>query len=86
MGSCELALNNGKLFFNNSFIDAHIAVLDGRIAEIKKVEIQDAEQKIDCRGKLILPGIIDAHVHFRIPRSEERRVGKECRSRWSPYH
>src|SRR5256884_4838391 len=23
------------------------------------------------------------HVHVR---SEERRVGKECRSRWSPYH
>ena len=23
---------------------------------------------------------------FDIPRSEERRVGKECRSRWSPYH
>ena len=27
---------------------------------------------------------------FRVPgaddRSEERRVGKECRSRWSPYH
>ena len=27
---------------------------------------------------------------YRIPqkefRSEERRVGKECRSRWSPYH
>ena len=23
---------------------------------------------------------------FRINRSEERRVGKECRSRWSPYH
>src|SRR3712207_7730369 len=22
----------------------------------------------------------------RRPRSEERRVGKECRSRWSPYH
>ena len=22
----------------------------------------------------------------QIPRSEERRVGKECRSRWSPYH
>ena len=22
----------------------------------------------------------------REPRSEERRVGKECRSRWSPYH
>ena len=23
---------------------------------------------------------------YRITRSEERRVGKECRSRWSPYH
>src|SRR2546430_4314168 len=23
---------------------------------------------------------------FQIYRSEERRVGKECRSRWSPYH
>ena len=23
---------------------------------------------------------------FSIYRSEERRVGKECRSRWSPYH
>src|ERR1041384_3505372 len=23
---------------------------------------------------------------FAIERSEERRVGKECRSRWSPYH
>ena len=23
---------------------------------------------------------------FQFNRSEERRVGKECRSRWSPYH
>src|SRR3712207_2759648 len=23
---------------------------------------------------------------YTVPRSEERRVGKECRSRWSPYH
>ena len=23
---------------------------------------------------------------FVLERSEERRVGKECRSRWSPYH
>ena len=27
-----------------------------------------------------------AGVHFTTTRSEERRVGKECRSRWSPYH
>ena len=25
-------------------------------------------------------------AHERLTRSEERRVGKECRSRWSPYH
>src|SRR5258707_1526921 len=25
-------------------------------------------------------------LHLQAERSEERRVGKECRSRWSPYH
>ena len=25
-------------------------------------------------------------ISHGMPRSEERRVGKECRSRWSPYH
>ena len=25
-------------------------------------------------------------VGLQMRRSEERRVGKECRSRWSPYH
>ena len=29
----------------------------------------------------------DFYLHFKeLTRSEERRVGKECRSRWSPYH
>src|SRR5476649_3051313 len=32
----------------------------------------------DPRG----PGVADRNVF----RTEERRVGKECRSRWSPYH
>ena len=26
------------------------------------------------------------HMKLNRKRSEERRVGKECRSRWSPYH
>ena len=32
--------------------------------------------------------LTDNAIPFRliIDRSEERRVGKECRSRWSPYH
>ena len=39
-----------------------------------------------------LQKLVDSHVDsykedFDIDkRSEERRVGKECRSRWSPYH
>ena len=32
---------------------------------------------------ILLIGVV---AFFMILRSEERRVGKECRSRWSPYH
>src|SRR3989475_1838732 len=35
-------------------------------------------------GSLRAP--LSAEQRRRRPRSEERRVGKECRSRWSPYH
>ena len=48
------------------------------------------------RGDLPLSKVISIVVHFQSfhdhwgiikhDRSEERRVGKECRSRWSPYH
>ena len=35
----------------------------------------------------VQPGGLEAHLHECVSfRSEERRVGKECRSRWSPYH
>ena len=30
--------------------------------------------------------VTDIDGNFSLNRSEERRVGKECRSRWSPYH
>src|SRR5712692_6949279 len=30
--------------------------------------------------------LVDRLDHLSYTRSEERRVGKECRSRWSPYH
>ena len=30
--------------------------------------------------------ILDFNLYLCEKRSEERRVGKECRSRWSPYH
>ena len=30
--------------------------------------------------------LLTARAKAKLRRSEERRVGKECRSRWSPYH
>src|SRR2546430_16793302 len=34
-----------------------------------------------------IPAALDSGIEeIDRPRSEERRVGKECRSRWSPYH
>ena len=37
---------------------------------------------------IILENVYDKNFEFTKikDRSEERRVGKECRSRWSPYH
>ena len=35
---------------------------------------------------LLAAALILLHPTRQAERSEERRVGKECRSRWSPYH
>jgi len=38
-------------------------------------------------NELLNTGVVDEEfTHIDYDRSEERRVGKECRSRWSPYH
>ena len=44
-----------------------------------------AQWKIQKAGQGVV-GMITNHSYLDNPRSEERRVGKECRSRWSPYH
>ena len=36
--------------------------------------------------KLEEPALAGTGIEHEYLRSEERRVGKECRSRWSPYH
>src|SRR5256885_10788144 len=46
---------------------------------VKPAEIVSYQERIDTDIGVIL----DFPTGFR---SEERRVGKECRSRWSPYH
>ena len=35
---------------------------------------------------LVVTQVLEMKLLGSIFRSEERRVGKECRSRWSPYH
>ena len=45
---------------------------------------------VEIGGKPILWHIMKMYsshgINDFVVRSEERRVGKECRSRWSPYH
>ena len=60
-----------------SSVDLCTAYLD-RIKKFEK-DVQ-AWQFID--KKLLIEKAEEADTY----RSEERRVGKECRSRWSPYH
>ena len=47
----------------------------------------DLDEKVVECAKEYLPSFHDGSFSDeRATRSEERRVGKECRSRWSPYH
>ena len=45
---------------------------------------RDKKRFLSSQGKRLID-LRDAFEHMD-ERSEERRVGKECRSRWSPYH
>ena len=53
-------------------------------------KIKKKYSKTDCLilgiGFLILGLFVLSIAIPIVYRSEERRVGKECRSRWSPYH
>ena len=52
--------------------------LDGKNILDILISAKDSEHMNELRDKLVAIG-------YQL-RSEERRVGKECRSRWSPYH
>ncbi|GHV95688.1 dihydroorotase [Spirochaetia bacterium] len=61
-------LKNGMLVGAKESFAADIAVADGKIACIGAADSSlTAELVYDARGKFILPGVIDAHVHFREP-------------------
>ena len=45
-----------------------------------------ARQGLWHKGGSIVMIFVSVLTDILLGRSEERRVGKECRSRWSPYH
>ena len=63
------------LFLMGASTGAAYAVANPGVADVKITQQNGA-----CTGV-----VVDATGETVI-RSEERRVGKECRSRWSPYH
>src|ERR1041384_3283143 len=93
------ALVTGKL--ENPLREANsIFIKNGVVEAIGNGLSEAADQIVDAHGITAIPGLIDSHSHPSIGeytpaqnsltwitnyRSEERRVGKECRSRWAPY-
>jgi dihydroorotase len=65
-----LVLKNGRAFIDEKLEKLDIAVENGKIKSIG--DNLSADETIDCTGKIIIPGIIDAHVHFRTPGFEHK--------------
>ena len=68
-----------------------LAILKGRLEQIADemdaTLFRSAFNPIIAEAHDASHGIYDAITgETLVQRSEERRVGKECRSRWSPYH
>jgi len=78
MGS-ELLIKNGHVTDPANGIDkkCDVLIVDGKIAEVGKIgpQVEKSVQKvIDAAGKLVVPGLIDIHVHFREPGDEEEET------------
>ena len=70
-------------------LSARVApVFDSRFTRTDGVEAGKVELKLKDRRHLAATceNIVNEGGQRMTFRSEERRVGKECRSRWSPYH
>ena len=77
LGGREMA----TVVYSNEEDDMCSLVIDG------EEYVEDEERAIIPKAVLKQIRVEDIPDNFQIEvRSEERRVGKECRSRWSPYH
>src|SRR3989475_2063008 len=73
--------------FQNAFVFTGVAVAFKVVLGISLALLLNQQLwfKRMIRGAVLLPWVIPTALST-LGRSEERRVGKECRSRWSPYH
>jgi allantoinase len=74
MKRADLIVRGGRLVLEDEVRRADLVVHGGKIAAI--VDPGDrsysADDEIDVRGKHVLPGLVDAHVHFNDPGHAER--------------
>ena len=64
----DILIKNGTVFTPSGVLRCNIAVSEGKIVSLVSDSYSPkADRIIDCTGKMVLPGIIDAHVHFRDP-------------------
>jgi dihydroorotase len=64
----ELLIRNCRLVTSAGTEERTLCIKDGRIAAVLKPgEEAHAREVLDVQGQLILPGLVDSHVHFREP-------------------
>lgn len=69
----KILLKQATAMCPERFMQGDILIEDQRIAKIAPEISASADMKvIDCKGLLVLPGLIDAHVHFRQPGMEHK--------------
>lgn len=71
----ELLIKNGRVIDPANGIDkkCDLLIVDGKVAEVGKIE-KNVDTTIDAADKLVVPGLIDIHVHFREPGDEEEET------------
>lgn len=70
-GAFDLGIEGGELVTGHTRARANIYVREGRIAEVAEAQ-RPARRTLDASGLLVMPGMIDAHVHFMDPGDTER--------------
>ena len=83
--------DSGTAHFIANHVAPHISVLnagDGRHAHPTQalLDMFTIRRNKGADFARLRVAIVGDLLHSRVARSEERRVGKECRSRWSPYY